>query len=478
MNALTNAPRRRGACPGLSAPMQTGDGLLARLSTGATIGLDAAAALCTAARQHGNGIVEITARGSIQIRGLTATSAPAFADAVAALDIGAVDGVPILADPLAGLAPLSAEVDCGRARGAAPSRPNLAPMGLAPEHATDSLSLAGALRQRLAASSFPGLLGPKVSVVIDGGSALHLDAVQADLRLRASAERSGWQVALGGDATSAAPIGLVASADAVETSMRLIETMAHHGPQMRARDIVRRYGPEGFRSAIADLLIEAPDPAPRPPSYPVGTHPLRDGSVALGIALAFGHTDADALEGLIAAAARAGASGLRAAPGRALLVIGLTGDAASGLAAQAGALGFITRRDDPRRNVVACAGAPICAAAEIPARTLAPLISSAAASLLDGSLTLHVSGCPKGCAHPGTCALTIVGNQNGCGLVVDGCARQHPGATIAAAALPDALAVIAREITRSGRPGETSADTLARLGAAQVAKIFGATPNV
>src|SRR5580704_1958531 len=185
MNAFTNAPRRRGACPGLSAPMQTGDGLLARLLTGATIGLDAAAALCAAARQHGNGIVEITARGSIQIRGLTATSAPAFADAVAALDIGAVDGVPILADPLAGLAPLSAEVDCSRARGdslppcgggeefAAPSRPDLAPMGLTPEHATDSLSLAGALRQQLAASTFADLLGPKVSVVIDGGLALH-----------------------------------------------------------------------------------------------------------------------------------------------------------------------------------------------------------------------------------------------------------------------------------------------------------------
>ena len=105
MNPLTNAPRRRGACPGLSAPMQTGDGLLARLLTGATIGLAAADALCAAARRHGNGIIEITARGSIQIRGLTPASAAAFADAVAALAIDAADGVPILTDPLAGLAP-------------------------------------------------------------------------------------------------------------------------------------------------------------------------------------------------------------------------------------------------------------------------------------------------------------------------------------------------------------------------------------
>jgi len=450
MNASTNA--RRGACPGLSAPMQTGDGLLARLLTGATIGLDAAAALCAAARRHGNGIIEITARGSIQIRGLTAASAPAFSDAVAALAIDAADGIPILADPLAGLAP-------------------------APAPAIDAHVLAGALRQRLAASSFAELLGPKVSVVIDGGSALHLDAVRADLRLRGAAGFAGWHVALGGDAASATPIGLVAPADAVETAMRLIETLAQHGPQLRARDVVLRYGPGAFRSAVADLSVEAPDPIARPPSDPFGLHPLRDGSLATGIGLAFGHTDAEALEALIAAAARAGASGLRTAPGRALLVIGVTADTSLALAARAETLGFITRRDDPRRNVVACAGAPICAAAEIPARTLAPLISGAAASLLDGSLTLHLSGCPKGCAHPGTCALTIVGNQNGCGLVVDGSARHQPGVSIAAAHLPAALAVIAREVARRGRPGETSADTLARLGAARVTTIFAAGPG-
>jgi hypothetical protein len=100
-------PRRRGACPGLTAPMQTGDGLLVRIaSQGVTVGLDAATALCAAARRHGNRIIEITARGNIQIRGLTPASAPTFADAVAALGIDGGDGVPILTDPLAGLEPL------------------------------------------------------------------------------------------------------------------------------------------------------------------------------------------------------------------------------------------------------------------------------------------------------------------------------------------------------------------------------------
>jgi precorrin-3B synthase len=426
--------------------MQTGDGLLVRLaSQGATVGLDAATALCAAARRHGNGIIEITARGNIQIRGLTPTSAPAFADAIAALRIDAGDGFPILIDPLA---------------------------GLAPEPAIDARQLADALRQRLAAASFSAMLGPKVSVAVDGGSALHLDAVQADIRLRAGS--ADWHVGLGGDAKSATPIGSVAPADTVDAVARLLATIAQHGPQARAHELIRRHGPDAFRTAIADVLIEAPSPAPRPASDPIGTHALRDGCFALGIALAFGHTDADAFESLIRAATRAGASGLRTAPGRALFVIGLANDSACDLAAHAESLGFITRCDDPRRHVVACAGAPICASAEIPARTLAPLISRAAAGFLDGALTVHVSGCPKGCAHPGPSGLAIVGGRSGCGLIVGGSARDHPVATIATVDVPAAFGLIAGEVARMRRPGEASADALARLGAARLATIFGA----
>jgi precorrin-3B synthase len=203
-------------------------------------------------------------------------------------------------------------------------------------------------------------------------------------------------------------------------------------------------------------------------SNPIGTHPLGKG-VALGIGLAFGHTDADALERLIEAAKGAGACGLRTAPGRALLVIGVAADTTSKLAAAAESLGFITRREDPRRRVVACAGAPICASAEIPARRLGPLISAAAPALLDGSLTVHVSGCPKGCAHPAAAALTIVGGQDGCGLVIGGSARDPASIRMATAALSKSLGRLAQEVA----PGEKAADTLARLGSARIAAILG-----
>jgi precorrin-3B synthase len=89
-------------------------------------------------------------------------------------------------------------------------------------------------------------------------------------------------------------------------------------------------------------------------------------------------------------------------------------------------------------------------------------------------LTVHLSGCPKGCAYPGPAALTIVGEPNGCGLVVDGRARDQPVATMAASALPSGLERIAGEVARVHRPGETAATALRRLGAAQLAPIFGA----
>ena len=50
--------RRRGACPALFTPMQTGDGLLARMLPAEGITPTAFAAFCAAAPRHGNGTIE------------------------------------------------------------------------------------------------------------------------------------------------------------------------------------------------------------------------------------------------------------------------------------------------------------------------------------------------------------------------------------------------------------------------------------
>ncbi|MFZ1097112.1 MAG: hypothetical protein WAN75_49180, partial [Xanthobacteraceae bacterium] len=39
---------------------------------------------------------------------------------------------------------------------------------------------------------------------------------------------------------------------------------------------------------------------------------------------------------------------------------------------------------------------------------------------------IHISGCAKGCAHPGAATLTVVGTERGCGIVHAGSARAVP----------------------------------------------------
>ena len=135
---------------------------------------------------------------------------------------------------------------------------------------------------------------------------------------------------------------------------------------------------------------------------------------------------------------------MRPAPGRALMAIGLTAAAAPAFIGSAERLGFIVRADDPRRHVIACAGAPICASADIAARALAPQIAAAAAPHLDSSFKIHISGCAKGCAHPAPAALTIVGTSSGCALIAKGATRDAPFKIVATNELPAAIAEIAR----------------------------------
>jgi len=418
------APPRRGACPGLSAPMPTGDGLLVRLLPSGTIPVAGFAGLCRAARRHGNGIIEITSRGSIQVRGLRDETAPRFAAAVAALGIAAAGGIPIHCNPLSG-------VDSGEI--------------------FDSAALAGELRRTLAGTAFATKLNAKVSVAIDGGGALGLATLSADVRLRAQQANGNvvLRVGVGGDDQTAIDLGNVDPSRGAEAAVRLLEVVARHGPERCARDIIAAGGAATFRAAAADIISPEMQSCSRANEDGViGIHTLRDGSFACGIGLAFGHSDATTLERLTQAAGVAGASGFRAAPGRALLAIGLPRASTFTFAVAAEKLGFIIRADDPRRSVFACAGAPICASAHIAARALAPAIASQVAPFRDDAFTVHISGCAKGCACAAPAGLTIVGTPDGYALIAEGSARDPAFTVVTADELAHAIAGFARERRR------------------------------
>jgi precorrin-3B synthase len=377
--------------------MATGDGLLMRIRPQERIALGALNALCEAARWHGNGIIEITARGSIQVRGLGSKSAPLFASAVANLKIAETCSVAVIADPLRDDA----------------------------DAVIDSAALASNLRQAIGRAQLK--LAPKVSIVVDGGDRLHLDALNADIRLRAvdTARGPRLHLALGGDARSARALGLIRLGVVGDVVIRLLGVIAARGSTTRAADILRSDGVHAFCAAAADHVEPAPAPPPRALAPAIGKHPVRGGRVALGVAPAFGQTDAGSLSELAGAAADCGAQAASAAPDRALLLSVLAEDKADVLAAVAERLGFIVRADDPRRRIVACPGRPACASGFIAARALAAEIAQNFSPVCDRT-TVHISGCAKGCAHPMRATLTVVGGERGCGIVYHGSARGTP----------------------------------------------------
>jgi precorrin-3B synthase len=160
-----------------------------------------------------------------------------------------------------------------------------------------------------------------------------------------------------------------------------------------------------------------------------------------------------------------------------LLALGLSADSATALQSKASALGFVTDAADPRLFIAACPGKPACASGHIGTRTMAERVARRNSEWLDGSFTLHVSGCAKGCAHPGSAAVTLVGGENGAGLVVNGTAGATASGYTAVEQAASALSRIAALVAREREPGETAAACLARLGGGRVAQAFETGPQ-
>lgn len=82
----------RGWCPDIHAPMPSGDGLLTRVKPpGGRLPAAALRAVAAAAAEYGNGTIEVTSRGNLQIRGLAAATAPLFAAAMIAAGLADPD---------------------------------------------------------------------------------------------------------------------------------------------------------------------------------------------------------------------------------------------------------------------------------------------------------------------------------------------------------------------------------------------------
>ena len=376
----------RGACPSLSAPMPAGDGLLVRMTPrGGVLTVAQLAGIAEAAGKFGNGAIEITARGSLQVRGLSDRTVDGFGRAIEALGIEA-EGAP--------------EIRIG------------ALAGRDANETADPRPLAADLRSVIEAHGLAVRLAPKVSVVVDGGGALSLASVAADIRLEAT-DAGTWRVCVGRGGTDSVAIGRGDADKAVAASVALLDLLAQAGKQARARDLTG-----GAWSSVAATLAPASAAIPSAPASPVGIFMLSDGSVARGFALPFGQIDAKALQSF--AASLDPKFELRLAPMRGLMVLGLSPTQSEQVGAIADAHGLVVDANDLRLKIAACAGAPACASAHLPTKSIAQSVVELRPDLLATLPALHISGCGKQCARPAAPSLSLIGSAAEPELIEDG----------------------------------------------------------
>lgn len=359
----------KGWCPGALRPMQSGDGLVVRVRPfGGRLDAAQAAGLAHLAERHGNGLIDVTSRANLQIRGVSESSHR------------------LLLDRLAELTLLDPDADTE-------SRRNIL---VTPfwRDGDETQALAAELEEVLADSMFE--LPTKFGFAIDDGKSRVLAGNSADVRIerdaagglmvRADGARAGRSVARGEAVATALAVARWFVASGVRAGRGRMATHLAAGAKL----------PEALRGEAEPAPIMA---AARPGLYPQGAM----------VGVAFGqmpHTTLNQLSGY--------GHALRMTPWRMVL--------SEGKRMMPSASGLITKAFDPALRVIACSGAPRCREAHADTRALA----AALAPNIGAAARLHVSGCAKGCAHSGAAAITLVATGAGFDLVRGGSTRDEP----------------------------------------------------
>lgn len=408
--------RRRGWCPSVWAPMESGDGLIVRVR--AVQGRLVSArlrALAAAAATFGNGLIELTRRANLQLRGASSASLAELQTELLRLDLTEPKRedereveLSLLVCPLSGL-----DARC----------PPLEAM-------------AGQLATVL--SSFPIRRGPgeKFLVALTGGSDT-FERVHADILVilhEQHPERAELRVAAGEPGSPAASLGACRVADAPRAVQVLLAVARQPtGEMRRMRDVVRSHGLGGLRALLEPLEF---DDSSMPGAWPASCLGFHSGLRSwLGFSLPFGSATAEDWQAIADMAERFGAGELRVTPTRAVLLPDVREADLEHLTELLGQRGFSVGERAPALQLVACSGAPRCRSAHGETRRLAAMLAELASQGLEQNATLHVSGCEKSCAWGGAADITLVSSPNG--------GRLGFGMDVAAAATTEVLSVAA-----------------------------------
>jgi precorrin-3B synthase len=370
---------RADACPGALQTHAAADGALARVRIpGGALTPAQLLAMSAAARELGNGALELTSRGNVQLRGVRA---------------GAVDE---LGDRLAdaGLLPSAthetarnvlASVLSGRAGGVVDVRPWVT-------------GFDGAMCADPALAALPG----RFLAAFDDGRG-DVAGVGADVGLLAL-DPSAVALLVGGIDSGlrcrpSEAVGLALAA----TRAFLDERAAQGGTAWRVTELAD--GPSRIVAALDGHRTEPLQVPPPPVTGPAGALVQDDGRTALVAVVPLGRLTASQAELL----ARTAVSDLQLTPWRSVVVPDLPGAAA---ARELSAAGLELDPGSPWLRVTACAGLPGCA------KSLADVRGDVVRAVTTGTLPAdgarqHWVGCERRCGRPSGAVVDVVATPAG-----------------------------------------------------------------
>ncbi|WP_371225660.1 precorrin-3B synthase [Roseovarius sp. 2305UL8-3] len=348
-----SAPRVYGWCPGALRPMMSGDGLVVRVRAPmGRLTQEQARGVADLSMRFGSGVIDLSARANLQLRGVEEAGHPALIDGLR--NLGLIDH------------DIAAE-----------SRRNLVIQPFWRE-GDDTHQIAQALTEALANEDAPDLPG-KFGFAVDCGPAPLLNDVSSDIRIERGTD------------------GLICRADGAEHGVAVTSETAATVALSLAHWFVRTGGITDRRGRMADHIdrVGTPEAGDQPRTLTQSDRTPKPGLTETGalIALEFGQMQA----GTLARLGKLGA--IRVTPWRMLLVEGQ--DRLPDLP------DLIIDPTDARLKISVCTGAPGChqglSSTRDIARALAPHVRQ----------RLHISGCAKGCAHPAASPVTLTATAEG-----------------------------------------------------------------
>ncbi|WP_244285595.1 precorrin-3B synthase [Caballeronia concitans] len=381
---------RPSACPGLMRIVQARDGGLARLRlAGGELNAHAAHAVARAAIRCGSGVIDITNRANLQLRGIRD-------DAHAELIGIALE---------AGLGPQAEGGD------------DIRNVMLSPLSNDGTRTLAADIIAAMQRDAALHALSPKFALQLDGGEPLAMLDHPHDVWLSALEDGARFAFGLAGSmphrANDMPALGSIARDGVVAFVIAVLHAfLAHASPEEhRMRDVLKRIGIARFLDSLTfDAACDAWRRVPSDASLRLGAHANPQGDAwYVGAQPPLGRLDASTLDALADLATSHAQGRIIMTPWQSVLLPGVALQSTQYVIDRLQALGLVTDPRDPLARVIACTGSTGCAKSHADTKADAYRI----APLLPAHIEAHLSGCDRSCAAAHPVAVTLFAVEPG-----------------------------------------------------------------